>query len=76
MRLNGLRISTLHHGHCDHPLLARRPEPTSREILDNTMHLEDLATACLFLATLPARTYVPELLLLPGALQYVGNTFV
>ncbi len=75
-RLNGIRVSALLPGLCDTPLLARRPEPPTREVLDQAMQPEDVAAACLFLATLPARTYVPEMLLLPGALQYVGNIVV
>ncbi len=75
-RLNGIRVTALLPGLCDTPLLARRPQPPAREILDQAMQPEDVAAACLLLATLPARTYVPEMLLLPGALQYVGNTVI
>ncbi len=73
-RLNGIRVTALLPGLVDTPLVMRRPEPPSRELLDQAMQPDDIALACLFLARLPARTYVPELLMLPGALQYVGNT--
>jgi NADP-dependent 3-hydroxy acid dehydrogenase YdfG len=35
---------------------------------------EDVAEACAFLACLPARAHVPELTVLPSALQAVGRT--
>ncbi len=75
-RANGMRVTALLPGLVDTPLVARRPQPPSRELLDQAMQPEDVAEACVFLATLPARTYVPELLMLPGALQYVGSTIV
>jgi len=37
---------------------------------------EDVASACLFLATLSPRAYVPELTMLPVAIQALGKTGV
>jgi NADP-dependent 3-hydroxy acid dehydrogenase YdfG len=35
---------------------------------------EDVAAACLFLATLPERAYVPEMTILPTAIQALGKS--
>ena len=35
---------------------------------------EDVAAACLFAVSLPPRAYVPELTILPTALQALGRT--
>ncbi len=73
-RQHGLRITALLPGLVDTPLLQNRPVPVPAETLAQAMRPEDIAQACLFLATLPPRLYVPELMLLPGALQCVGQT--
>jgi len=73
-RQHGLRVTALLPGLVDTPLLKNRPVPVPPETLAQAMQPEDIAQACLFLATLPARAYVPELMLLPGALQCVGQT--
>ena len=73
-RLNGIRVSVVLPGLCDTPLMKLRKAPPSREILDRAMKPEDIAEACLFLARLPARTFVPELVIMPGALQCIGQT--
>ena len=39
-----------------------------------TLKPEDVAQACLFLATLPPRAYVPELTIVPTAIQALGKT--
>jgi NAD(P)-dependent dehydrogenase (short-subunit alcohol dehydrogenase family) len=75
-RLNGIRVTVLFPGCCDTPILRQRPVPLRREILDKALYPEDIAMACLFLASLPARAYVPELIILPGALQCIGQTVI
>jgi NAD(P)-dependent dehydrogenase (short-subunit alcohol dehydrogenase family) len=75
-RTHGIRATALLPGLCATPLLERRPVPPSPETMRQAMQPEDIAQACVFLAGLPPRTYVPELMLLPGALQFVGNTIV
>jgi NAD(P)-dependent dehydrogenase (short-subunit alcohol dehydrogenase family) len=71
-RLNGIRVSAVLPGLTDTPLMLKRAQPPPREVLDQAMQPDDLAMACVFLSTLPPRTYVPELILMPGALQCVG----
>jgi NADP-dependent 3-hydroxy acid dehydrogenase YdfG len=72
-RLNGIRVTAILPGLVDTPMPMRRLAPPTREILDKAMQPEDVAMGCVFLATLPARTYIPELIMMPPALQVVGQ---
>jgi NADP-dependent 3-hydroxy acid dehydrogenase YdfG len=65
---NGIRTSVIFPGLCDTPLVLKRPVPTPKEVLDKALQPQDVADACLFVATLPARARVPELVLLPAGL--------
>ena len=65
---NGIRTTVLFPGLCDTEILAQRPVPTPREVLDQALAPEDVAEAVLFLARLPARAVVPEMQLLPARL--------
>jgi hypothetical protein len=58
----------------DTPILDNRPEPPPQEVRDLSLKPEDVAQACFFLATLPERAYVPELTILPTAIQALGKT--
>ena len=60
-------------GLVDTPMPMRRLQSPDRETLDKALQPEDLAMGCVFLASLPARTYVPELIIMPPALQVVGQ---
>ncbi len=73
-RLNGIRVSAVLPGLVDTPLVLKRPQPPLRETLDKALQPEDVAQACLFLAALPARSYVPEVVIMPPALQVIGHT--
>jgi len=72
-RLNGIRVTVIYPGLCDTPILKNRPVPPTREQRDLMMKPEDIAQACVFAASLPPRTYVSDLVLMPGALQCNGN---
>jgi len=72
-RLNGIRVTVIYPGLCDTPILNNRPVPPTREQRDLMMKPEDIAAACVFAASLPPRTYVSDLVLMPGALQCNGN---
>jgi len=71
---NGVRFSAVLPGIVDTPILDNRPEPPPREVRDRSLKPEDVAAACFFLATLPPRAYVPELTILPTAIQALGKT--
>ncbi len=72
-RLNGIRVTVIYPGLCDTPILNNRPVPPTKEQRDLMMKPEDIAQACVFAASLPSRTYVSDLVLMPGALQCNGH---
>jgi NADP-dependent 3-hydroxy acid dehydrogenase YdfG len=69
-----LRVTAILPGVVDTPILDNRPEPPDAETRARMLHAEDVAAACLFVADLPPRAYVPELTILPTALQAIGKT--
>jgi NADP-dependent 3-hydroxy acid dehydrogenase YdfG len=69
-----LRVTAILPGVVDTPVLENRPEPPSAEMRAQMLHPEDVAAACVFVAGLPPRAYVPELTILPTALQAIGKT--
>lgn len=72
----GVRFTTVLPGVVDTAILDTRPEPPSAEMRSHMLQPEDVAAACLFAASLPPRAHVPELTILPTALQSVGKTNV
>jgi NAD(P)-dependent dehydrogenase (short-subunit alcohol dehydrogenase family) len=58
---NGIRASVIYPGFCDTPLVLKRPKATPPEILAKALQPEDVADACLFVASLPPRCLVPQL---------------
>jgi NAD(P)-dependent dehydrogenase (short-subunit alcohol dehydrogenase family) len=71
---NGVRFTSVLPGIVDTPILDNRPDPPGREIRELSLKPEDVAAACLFLATLPERAYVPEMTILPTAIQALGKS--
>jgi NADP-dependent 3-hydroxy acid dehydrogenase YdfG len=69
-----LRVTAILPGVVDTEILVNRPEPPSDEQRARMLHAEDVAAACLFVANLPPRAYVPELTILPAELQAIGKT--
>ena len=67
-RANNIRVSVIYPGMTDTPLVLKRPVPTPPEMLAKALQPEDVAAACVFVLGLPARAWVPELLLYPSAL--------
>ena len=62
-RERGIRVSVVFPGPCETPLLEKRPEPPPPEAFPKMLQPEDVADAALFIASLPPRAYVPELVL-------------
>ena len=69
-----LRATAVLPGVIDTPLLEHRPEPPDEETRARMLQPSDIAAACVFAAGLPPRAYVPELTILPTALQAIGRT--
>jgi NADP-dependent 3-hydroxy acid dehydrogenase YdfG len=69
-----LRVTAILPGVVDTPILDNRPEPPDAETRAQMLHAEDVAAACRFVVDLPPRAYVPELTILPTALQAIGKT--
>lgn len=67
-KANGIRTSVIYPGLCDTELVLKRPVPTPPEVLQHALQPEDVAEACLLVASLPPRCHVPELVLLPSRL--------
>ena len=72
---NGVRVSLVLPGLVDTPLLDRRPLPPSPEQRALALRPEDVASVCVFLLCLPSHAYIPELTILPTAVQALGETY-
>jgi NADP-dependent 3-hydroxy acid dehydrogenase YdfG len=70
----GVRFSVVAPGVVDTPLLENRPQPPSAEDRAVALKSEDVAEVCAFLCALPPGVHVPELTVLPTALQALGRT--
>jgi len=62
---NGIRATLLAPGETNTPLLDRRPVKVSDEARARILQPEDIAAAVLFIAMLPPRACVPELVITP-----------
>jgi NAD(P)-dependent dehydrogenase (short-subunit alcohol dehydrogenase family) len=69
-----VRVTAILPGVVDTPFLDQRPEPPDAETRSRMLHPEDVAAACVFVASLPPRAFIPELTILPTALQAIGRT--
>jgi NAD(P)-dependent dehydrogenase (short-subunit alcohol dehydrogenase family) len=67
-RANGIRTTVVFPGLTDTPLLLKRPMPTPPEVIAKALQPEDVAAACVFVASLPQRANVSELQLVPSDL--------
>jgi NADP-dependent 3-hydroxy acid dehydrogenase YdfG len=68
---NGIRVSTIYPGEVDTPILENRPQPVSDEHRARILKAEDVAEAVLFVAGLPDRVVIPELVITPAGYTYV-----
>ena len=69
-----IRTTAILPGVVDTPILESRPEPPDAEMRAQMLMSEDVAAACKFVVDLPPRAFVPELTILPTALQAIGKT--
>lgn len=67
---SGVRVSNIYPGEIDTPILSARPKPVTDEQRALILKPEDVADAVLFVASLPARVSVPELVIKPTVQMY------
>ena len=72
--LNGVRFSVINPGATNTPIMLKRPVQPPPEMLAKMLFPEDVAEACLAVLSLPRRAHIPELTILPTALQALGAT--
>ena len=71
---NGIRATSILPGEVATPILEKRPVPPTKEVRDRMLQAEDLGAAILFIATLPPRACVNELIITPTWNRfYVGG---
>jgi NADP-dependent 3-hydroxy acid dehydrogenase YdfG len=68
---SGVRVSNIYPGEVDTPILVHRPQPVTEDHRQRILKPEDVAAAALFVATLPPRVSVPELVIKPTSQVYV-----
>ena len=66
-REHGIRTTSIFPGEVDTPILEQRPEPVPPERRKLILQAEDVAEAVLFVASLPPRVSIPELIITPAA---------
>ncbi|MCZ7648972.1 MAG: SDR family NAD(P)-dependent oxidoreductase [Planctomycetota bacterium] len=71
LREEGVRVTTIHPGEVDTPILANRPKPVTPEHRAKMLHPEDVAAAVLMVACLPPRAEVTELTIKPIVQAFV-----
>jgi len=64
-RDSNIRVSNLYPGEIDTPILAERPTPVTDEHRAKILQPTDVAAAIAFVAELPARVSIPELVIKP-----------
>ncbi|MEE2777471.1 MAG: SDR family oxidoreductase [Acidobacteriota bacterium] len=69
LRQKGIRATTIFPGEVDTPILEKRPKPPSAEQRENMMQADDIAEAILLAATLPPRTVIEEMTMMPTRLR-------
>lgn len=70
-RLNGIKSSVIYPGEVNTPILDKRPVPVPEERRAAILQPQDVAAAVRFLAELPARANVPELVITPAVDDWV-----
>jgi NADP-dependent 3-hydroxy acid dehydrogenase YdfG len=67
----GIRVCNIYPGEVDTPILENRPAPVSAEQRQLILQPDDVAQAVEFVALLPARVSVPELVIKPTSQTYI-----
>lgn len=67
---NNIRVTNIYPGEVDTPILSQRPTPVTEEHRARILLPEDVAATIVFLAQLPVRAHVPELVIKPLSQDY------
>jgi NAD(P)-dependent dehydrogenase (short-subunit alcohol dehydrogenase family) len=70
-KASGVRVTSIYPGEVETPILDARPVPVTAEQRRDILQPEDIAEAVLFVALLPPRAWVPELVITPVKAAYV-----
>jgi NAD(P)-dependent dehydrogenase (short-subunit alcohol dehydrogenase family) len=70
-RENMIRVTNIHPGEVETPILDDRPVPVTAEHRARILQPEDVADAALMVASLPPRARVPELSIIPTSAVFV-----
>jgi NAD(P)-dependent dehydrogenase (short-subunit alcohol dehydrogenase family) len=70
----GIRFSVINPGLVDTPIMLKRASPPPPEVTNRMLRPADVAEAAIFILSLPEGAWVPELTILPTALQALGQT--
>ena len=70
---NGVRVTTIHPGEVNTPILEKRPTPVPEERKAIMVQPEDIGAMVVTIAQLPGHTHVPELIVKPLYQEFVGS---
>jgi NADP-dependent 3-hydroxy acid dehydrogenase YdfG len=68
---SGIRVCNIYPGEVDTPILDHRPKALTEEERQKILQPEDVASAVLFVTTLPPRVSIPELVIKPTSQFYL-----
>lgn len=73
-RERGIRVCAIEPGAVDTPIMDKRPRPPDAAMRAQMLQPNDVAETIAFVLSLPKRAAIPELVILPAALQTLGKT--
>lgn len=68
---NKIRVTNIHPGEVETPILDERPVPVTAEHRARILQPEDIAAAALMVAQLPPRARVPEMIVIPTSQSFI-----
>ncbi len=73
-RVRGVRVCAIEPGAVDTAIMDKRPQPPDAATRATMLRPSDVAESIAFVLALPKRAAIPELVILPAALQTLGKT--
>ncbi|MDX1962432.1 MAG: SDR family oxidoreductase [Pirellulales bacterium] len=68
--VNNIRVTNIYPGEVDTPILQNRPTPVTPEHKARILQAADVAAAAVFVASLPSRAHVPDLVIKPLSQEF------